>query len=106
MSLGLVAVATVGSRDKNNPFGRKNELTPVATLALVNTAASTLTSNPGQWYSLGGVRQNAPALQAIIVQNELAISPGFRIECQISEETNTAARTRRTQTVYVRAVAV
>ena len=101
-----MAVSTTGTRDKFNPFGRKNELDPVATLALVNTAASTLTANPAQWYALGGVRQNAKALQEIVIENELAISPGFRIECQISEETNTASRSRRTQTVYVRAVAV
>jgi hypothetical protein len=104
MSLGLVAVSLTGSRDKNNPQGRKNELTQVATLAAVETASSTLVANSGQWYALGGIRQNAVALQRLIIDNELSIRPGYRIECQISEETNTASRTRRTQTVYVRAV--
>lgn len=106
MSLALAQVVEVGTRNKNNTLTVKNELTPVATLAAVTTASSTLVANLGTWYALGGVRQNALALQRLIIENELAIRPGYRIECQISEETNTTSRTRRTQTVYVRAVQV
>ena len=106
MSLTLVTVSEVGSRDKNNPQGRKNEIAFVGVLKLIETAVATIKTVPNQWYAVGGVRQNAAALKELVKENELALAPGFRIECQISEETNTAARTRRTQVLYLRAIAV
>lgn len=106
MTLSLGTVSAVGTRDKQNLLTVKIDLIPVSTLAEIVTASATLTSNLGQWFALGGLRQNAAALQELIIQNELAISPGYRIECQISEEAAATSRSRRTQTVDVRAVAV
>lgn len=106
MTLSLGTVAEVGDKSKDDLLGVKFPQPPVATLQDIATASGTLVMNLGQWYALGGLRQNAEALQALIVENELALVPGYRIECQISTNTNAPARARRTQTVYVRAVAI
>jgi hypothetical protein len=106
MTLSLASVSDVGTKSKQNLLTIKFELNPVSTLAQIVTASTTFTANPAQWYALGGLRQNASALQALIIQNELAIAPGYRIECQISEEAAVSTRARRRQTVYVRAVAI
>jgi hypothetical protein len=106
MSLALQTVADVGAKDKEDPLGVKNPLPAVATLQDIATASATLISNLGQWYAIGGVRQNAQAIQRLIIENELSLVPGFRFECQISQEITGAARSRRAQAVYIRAVAV